>query len=170
MFASIVPLLFKNRKIVIYGGIVFAIVLASFIAYKHYTGLLSTITRLETDRTTLSTAVETQDKTIDQVLEALKEQQVAIEVYEDELARVAGVTERSRNETRRLQAQLRNLDLERLLAEEPEDAGDVAGREYASSIRLLECAAANRSADCADRTASNTKAQPPKAGASELTE
>lgn len=139
------------------GGSVYAF-------WKGYNGLIQEKAALAATISTLETAVQVQDATIDAQDNALQEWKRASDVIQTKLQEIADGQAGAREERERLIEVFSGHDLAKLLDTRPElilrRINDGSDRAF----RLLECASGSGSKDCPDRDTSATIAIAPETG------
>lgn len=152
--------LFQKRPIII----VYLVIAVAFAAgWLHYTGVISERDQLEQKVSALELSVETQNDTIDAVEQRSKEIAESLREYELTIASLEATSRDLRNRNARLQQQFEDLDLEREIEQNPNDAGSIASGLYNDFVRLRRCRT-NPNSDAACGLGTDTTAEPTTSG------
>lgn len=112
------------------------------LGYRHYTGLLDTVSTLRTNNAQLQDAYETQKQTIGQMDEAITDWQQAQNSLKARVEELSVVAQEAKTEARQLDALFAEHDLGRLAREKPGLIERRVNRGTRDSLSLLECATA----------------------------
>lgn len=140
----------RKIKMAVFGLLGLAVVTGVFLAYRHYNGLLNTITTLEADKVTLELAVEEQSDTIDAAERTIDEWQEAVRVLQQREAQLREIALDAQAERERLVARLEALDIEGSAATDPVALEAELNHHTARMRCLLEAASGAGNTDCPD--------------------